>query len=694
MKKRSAEILRRLIDAPSHRLRLGSLMDDYRISEKTLKADIASTAAFAQDPRGASMVMVTDEHVSLVSGSDVEGLEDLLDSMDLYDYRLGFEERRYFIACTLLMLEVDEWCPMQQLADAMYVTRNTVISDMKAVDEYLTGYGIALVSKSKLGVRAQGTPDRVRDLLIDMCVTILSERLARHDYFSHLIGAVLGATFELDEVVDAVRAFLKARNIFLSIEVERQIDACLAIALGCRISLGTSDDTFDQPLDMIGELVEFVAAKLDLGHLDSTRNMQIERMILGRNLLPQIKKFDDFDLYCAITHFLLLVGRGLDIDIQNDDLLVEALLSHLKSVASWSSDAFEVNVAGPSGVMVGMVQTAALPHFHVLEDYLRRPLDDSMRASVVIHICAALYRSESGMRSCNVLVSCPSSVATSRYLEAQVKSYFKLNVCDVTATQDIEDGSASLKDIDFIISTVPIDVASTPVVVVSPVLSVDDINKIQACAFRCSRSENDESGEGASIITRLRDVYAQGNRRKTAYLNRALARVLENVERIERETTSVSPLLRMLERKHICVESGALSWRDAIRLASERLMNEGFFTSAYVDAAIEHVEEYGSYIIVNQGIALAHAGSGDGALKDGLGLLVCSDGAIFDGGERVYLMFFFSQVSDGDYLDLFREIIRLGNDVQGMERIRKATDSETVHQLLVEMLTDYSENGD
>lgn len=119
MKKRSAEILRRLIESPSHRLRLSALMDDYRISEKTLRADIAAAAAFAQDPRGNSMVEVSSEHVRLAMGSDVAGLDELLDSMDLYDYRLSFDERKYFIACTLLALPDGAFCSMQSLADAM-----------------------------------------------------------------------------------------------------------------------------------------------------------------------------------------------------------------------------------------------------------------------------------------------------------------------------------------------------------------------------------------------------------------------------------------------------------------------------------------------------------------------------------------------------------------------------------------------
>ena len=109
------------------------------------------------------------------------------------------------------------------------------------------------------------------------------------------------------------------------------------------------------------------------------------------------------------------------------------------------------------------------------------------------------------------------------------------------------------------------------------------------------------------------------------------------------------------------------------------------------EKAIANVEEYGSYIIVNQGIALAHAGSQDGVARDGLGLLISKRGIEFDGGEKVYLMFFFSQVSDTtDRLDLFREIIRLGNDQSSLDRMREVPSIDAAYQCLVEVLTDYA----
>ena len=700
MKKRSAEILYRLVEAPSHRLRLQALIDDYRISDKTLRADIASVQAYARAADGSSLVQVTDHHLQLAPGVAASDVAELLDMLDLYEYRLSLDERKYLICANLLALDEGQWLTAQGLADEMYVTRNTVIADTKIVDTYLAGHGIELVSKSKYGMQVRATAGQRRALLIDIFSDLLGTCRSRNDFFTSLLVRSLGLAHSAVDITDSVRSFLRMRNVFISIEAEHEISACLLVMLGKpalrptetgRAQGSDTEDTADrQQLDIIGELVNYVSEHLDEQTLPPASILYMEQVILSRNLLPQIKRFDDFDLYCAISHFLLLVGRGLDMDIQNDNLLIEALLSHIKSMTDWDSDAFEVNISGPSGAMVGMVQIAAEPHFHVLEDYLHRQMNASMRSSVIIHICAALYRNESNARPCRVVIACPSSVATSKYLEAQIKSYFNFDIVDVVAVHDIRAGKVCLDGVDFIISTVAIDDMETAVLVVSPVLAIEDINRIQAFAFRRARPVPG-SGGGSSILARLYEVYASGNHRKIAYLNRELTRVLQDVGQIERRTMAASPLLKMLDQRYMRLEEEPCDWRTGIRLAARSLMEDGCFSEGYVEKAIANVEEYGSYIIVNQGIALAHAGSQDGVARDGLGLLISKRGIEFDGGEKVYLLFFFSQVSDTtDRLDLFREIIRLGNDQSSLDRMREVADIDAAYQCLVEVLTDYA----
>lgn len=56
-------------------------------------------------------------------------------------------------------------------------------------------------------------------------------------------------------------------------------------------------------------------------------------------------------------------------------------------------------------------------------------------------------------------------------------------------------------------------------------------------------------------------------------------------------------------------------------------------------------------------------------------------------GETVHLLFFFSQKGETDYLDLFKEIIKLGKDQNDVDRIRNLTDSMEIYRTMWEILS-------
>lgn len=124
-----------------------------------------------------------------------------------------------------------------------------------------------------------------------------------------------------------------------------------------------------------------------------------------------------------------------------------------------------------------------------------------------------------------------------------------------------------------------------------------------------------------------------------------------------------------------------------MKIAPEDMIRDGFFDERYVQEAIGNIEEYGSYIIVNQGVALAHASKESGVYEDGISLMVSRDGITFDEGDTIYLLFFFSQKGETDYLELFKQIIKLGKNQDDIDRIRTLPDSRSVYQALYEILS-------
>lgn len=684
MKKRSTELLQRLLDGQNTVLYLSKLQEEYHISEKTLRNDIQEMADFLDDAKLPDALSVNSRSVSLSGAYGLREIRSLISNMDLYDYKLSLDERKQYIIITLLYN--DGYYSMQQLADEMYVTRNTIVNDCKIVEEFLQDYDVSYTARSKKGVRIICDPMQRSDLLVDIFCAIIPSMSYERGFFAQFIVRKLGFSHQLREIIFHMNQYTRQNNIIFGGEVFFEIALCLFVLLNTMEDRQRSSDPLE--LDILGDMISYVAREMGFAIGDSDV-VSIEQAILQRDLKPEIQSINDFELYGVISHFLLEVGREINIDIQNDDLLVKALLAHIKDMKNWGGVEFDINDEYAEIGLISNVHQSVEDKFYILENYLRYQMDENMKASIIIHICAALYRHQENSAPCNVIVSCPGSMATSKYLEAQVRKYFNLAIVGTMTTKQVMRQQDEMAGVDFIISTVNIPDCTIPVVVVSPLLTVEDINKIQNVAFKKHRQEIPTKVEGFPLLERLLMVYSTGDRKKIAYLDRELKRVLEEVFRIESEAAKKSALMQMLQLKYVKVLEGPLEWRDAMKMASKDLIRDGYFDNSYLQKAIENVEEYGSYIIVNQGIALAHANRDAGVYKDGIGLLVARDGITFEDGETVYLMFFFSQKGETDYLDLFKEIIKLGNDANNVKKMRQMERSGDVYQLIVEILTDY-----
>ena len=111
-----------------------------------------------------------------------------------------------------------------------------------------------------------------------------------------------------------------------------------------------------------------------------------------------------------------------------------------------------------------------------------------MRKSIVIHICVAIIRNRKNMTKISVVIVCPGSMATGKYLEAQIKNYFDFHIIGVLAAHEvIQKLEKSEEQVDFIISTVSIRTEKYKVIKVHPFLQMEDMNLIQKETFQNQR---------------------------------------------------------------------------------------------------------------------------------------------------------------------------------------------------------------
>nr|WP_328706950.1 PTS sugar transporter subunit IIA [Clavibacter zhangzhiyongii] len=73
----------------------------------------------------------------------------------------------------------------------------------------------------------------------------------------------------------------------------------------------------------------------------------------------------------------------------------------------------------------------------------------------------------------------------------------------------------------------------------------------------------------------------------------------------------------------------AADWRAAVRLAGDALVRTGAATADYAEAMIRVVEEFGAYVVIAPGLALAHARPGPETLADGLAVVTLREPVAF-----------------------------------------------------------------
>lgn len=106
----------------------------------------------------------------------------------------------------------------------------------------------------------------------------------------------------------------------------------------------------------------------------------------------------------------------------------------------------------------------------------------------------------------------------------------------------------------------------------------------------------------------------------------------------------------------------ASNFAEAITAAGELLVAAGHVKPEYVRAMIRVVEELGPYIVIAEGIALAHATAGDLVAKSSISLAVLENAVDFGSGKMVKAVFALAATDHAAHIDALGELATLLSD--------------------------------
>lgn len=680
MRKRSTEILEKLILSNSKSMEVKKLITTYRISLKTLRTDVNEINDFLLEAKMSPTKLNEKEKLILLE-KDIMKIQDRLNHMDTYSYKMSREERQIYIIAELLMSQ--DYITMQNLAKKLNVSRNTILNDFETVKDYCLAFNVNVLMKSSKGIKIE-CDQKDRNNLLMQIFHDLEDDYMEKSFFHQLIQRKLGMKIPLEMIKEDLREYMEQQHMLVSDRVFSYVSIYLFVILNRKINKKrrtveklTGDTASDNLLNWFADKYEVSINKNDVK--DFGRYMKQHDF----NISSEQKEINDVELYGIIVYFLQMVGEDIECSLQSDTVLIESLLEHIRTLKNWEDYDFEMPLSDELPIPKEILEKTIEKNSIILERYLGYPLTKEMKESIMIHICAAFVRNLEYLNLLEVLIVCPGSMATGKYLEAQVKNYFDFRVAAVIPSRDVEEFLKSNK-IDFVISTVNVRSESVPCVKVQAQLTMNDINAIQNIAFLLGRKENKSENESRYVEQNFLDVMKTFLEKLDASKRDEFFDEVYALMETKIQSTGKSILAQMLDPSKIMIKQEKITWEQGILQAADILEKKGCVGSDCGKKAVENVKEYGDYIIISKGIALAHAGKKEAHVyKDGLSLVMCPEGIEFTEGNIVYLVFCFAVAEEKDYLKLFQEIIALGKTQKKMKDILQQKNVVSLYHSLV-----------
>lgn len=680
MRKRSTEILEKLILSNSKSMEVKKLITTYRISLKTLRTDVNEINDFLLEAKMSPTKLNEKEKLILLE-KDIMKIQDRLNHMDTYSYKMSREERQIYIIAELLMSQ--DYITMQNLAKKLNVSRNTILNDFETVKDYCLAFNVNVLMKSSKGIKIE-CDQKDRNNLLMQIFHDLEDDYMEKSFFHQLIQRKLGMKIPLEMIKEDLREYMEQQHMLVSDRVFSYVSIYLFVILNRKINKKrrtveklTGDTASDNLLNWFADKYEVSINKNDVK--DFGRYMKQHDF----NISSEQKEINDVELYGIIVYFLQMVGEDIECSLQSDTVLIESLLEHIRTLKNWEDYDFEMPLSDELPIPKEILEKTIEKNSIILERYLGYPLTKEMKESIMIHICSAFVRNLKYLNLLEVLIVCPGSMATGKYLEAQVKNYFDFRVAAVIPSRDVEEFLKSNK-IDFVISTVNVRSESVPCVKVQAQLTMNDINAIQNIAFLLGRKENKSENESRYVEQNFLDVMKTFLEKLDASKRDEFFDEVYALMETKIQSTGKSILAQMLDPSKIMIKQEKITWEQGILQAADILEKKGCVGSDYGKKAVENVKEYGDYIIISKGIALAHAGKKEAHVyKDGLSLVMCPEGIEFTEGNIVYLVFCFAVAEEKDYLKLFQEIIALGKTQKKMKDILQQKNVVSLYHSLV-----------
>lgn len=592
---------------------------------------------------------------------------------------------------------------LSDIAGTMEIPKTDVRKDLEVMSEELGKDGIRLVYENYKGYKLTGNKGDLLVKRVGIIEDIIRELKETGDFFNREKSAAWHKEeyfygYIKYENMEITRKFLELIGNELNLKIDEENYNRVFSYILMLINFDELYDNMEELLsrNFLFHTPEYLAVERILGKLfkENDRKEKIKKvnlllitdliMGIGVNGLKNDTFYKWINEEAVVEKIIEKVSEMINLDLKEDRILITGLVDNLKSSIYRINNDIQIINSVFKDLILNREKNIAIVKKAIeeTEKEFKINFTDYEIASMAYQIKSSIKRTKRKNIK-KVLLICGLGYGSSKILEESLKENYDLDIVDIIPYYLADDLIPGYKEVDFILSTIEIhrqfEVSyGIPIIKINPIMQDEDFERLAEYGIEKNRTSvslkklisiiesNAEINDKQKLIDSLKDEFEDkivNDIQKTGHTLRKLLKK-ENVKFIER----------------------AEDWKEAILQSGNSLVSNRKVTSEYVKEMIELVEKHGPYIVIEEGIAMPHAGISENVLETGISLLVVKEKVALPEGRNANIFLSFAAKNKNDNIDIMNDLFELITKHKFIDEVSKMKSYDQLEQYFKEVV--------
>ena len=592
---------------------------------------------------------------------------------------------------------------LSDIAGTMEIPKADVRKDLEIMSEELKKDGIKLIYENYKGYKLTGNKGNLLVKRLEIIENIIRELKETGDFFNSEDSGTWHSEeyfygYIKYENLEITRDFLELIGKELGLEIDEEnynrVFSYILMLINFDELYGNKEELLTR--NFLFHTPEYLAVERILGKLfkenDRKESPKEAKLLLITDLIMgiNISGLKDDIFYKWINEEAVAeeitdkISDMINLRLREDKILITGLIDNLKfSIYRIKNDIQIINSVFKDLILnkdknIEIVKKAV----EETEKEFKINFTEYELAAMAYLVRASIKRTKRNNIK-KVLLICGLGYGSSKILEESLKENYELDIVDVIPYYLADDLIPAYKEVDFILSTIEIhrqfEVSyGIPIIKINPVMQKEDFEKLAEYGIE----KNKTSVSLKKLISIIENNTEIKDRQKLidSLKNEFEDRIINDIQK------TGYTLKKLLKKENVKFIDEAENWKEAIFQSGDLLVSNKKVTSEYVQEMIELVEKHGPYIVLEEGIAMPHAGISENVLETGISLLVVNERVSLPEGRNANIFLSFAAKNKNDNIDIMNDLFELITKYEFIDKVSKMKNYSQLETYLEEII--------